>query len=113
MQQLDAEHLVYHSHKQGLDGSSDLVLTPLELIGKIAALVPPPRSHRHRYYGVLAPNSPLRAAVVAMAPVVVPTLPVAAGADEKPRRAVSHYLWETPVLSLSKGCWRASMRRSR
>ena len=23
-------------------------------------LVPPPRTHRHRYFGVLAPNSPLR-----------------------------------------------------
>ncbi len=96
LQQLDAEHLVYHSPKPGLDGSSDLVLTPLELIGKIAALVPPPRSHRHRYYGVLAPNSPLRAAVIAMAPVAViaPSLPLAdaAGAEEKPRRA-SHYLW--------------------
>jgi hypothetical protein len=39
LQQLDAEHLVYLSPKPGLDGSSDLVLTPLELIGKIAALM--------------------------------------------------------------------------
>ena len=97
LQQLDAEHLVYHSPKPGLDGASDLVLTPLELIGKIAALVPPPRSHRHRYYGVLAPNSPLRAAVIALAPVavIVPSLPLTglAGTDEKPRRSVSHYLW--------------------
>ena len=103
LQQLDAEHLVYHSPKPGLDGSSDLVLTPLELIGKIAALVPPPRSHRHRYFGVLAPNSPLRAAVIALVPVAVaaPSLPLAgsAGTEEKPRRAVSHYLWATPVLS--------------
>ena len=30
-------------------------------------LVPPPRTHRHRYFGVLAPHSPLRAAVVALA----------------------------------------------
>jgi hypothetical protein len=41
--------------------------TPLELIAHIAALVPPPRTHRHRYFGVLAPNSPLRASVTAMA----------------------------------------------
>ena len=45
----------------------ELVLTPLELIDRIAQLVPPPRTHRHRYYGVLAPNSPLRGAVTAMA----------------------------------------------
>jgi hypothetical protein len=37
----------------------ELTLTPVELIERIAALVPPPRTHRHRYYGVLAPNSPL------------------------------------------------------
>ena len=48
-------------------GADELNLTPLELIGRIAALVPPPRTHRHRYFGVLAPNSPLRAAVTAMA----------------------------------------------
>ena len=47
--------------------SGELVLTPLELINRIAQLVPPPRTHRHRYYGVLAPNSPLRGAVTAMA----------------------------------------------
>jgi len=97
LQQLDTEHLVYHSPKPGLDGSCDLVLTPLELIGKIAALVPPPRAHRHRYFGVLAPNSPMRAAVIAMAPVVVIAPPLSptdsAGTEEKPRRAVSHYLW--------------------
>lgn len=29
------------------------MLTPLELIARIAALVPSPRTHRHRYFGVL------------------------------------------------------------
>jgi len=29
--------------------------------------VPPPRTHRHRYFGVLAPNSPRRAEVTAIA----------------------------------------------
>ena len=52
--------------------SGELVLTPLELINRIAQRVPPPRTHRHRYYGVLAPNSPLRATVTAMARVPVP-----------------------------------------
>ena len=54
--------------------SGELVLTPLELINRIAQLVPPPRTHRHRYHGVLAPNSPLRAAVTAMAQVAVPMI---------------------------------------
>lgn len=65
--------LVYHCPKPQSGGKhGDLILTPLELIDRIAALIPPPRIHRHRYYGVLAPNSPLRAAAVAM---VQPQLP--------------------------------------
>jgi Putative transposase len=39
--------------------ADELRLTPLELIDRIAALVPPARTHRHRYFGVLASNSPL------------------------------------------------------
>ena len=55
----------------------EITLTPLELIDRIAALVPPPRTHRHRYFGVLAPNSPLRPAVTALAQdaVVQPAQP--------------------------------------
>ena len=67
--QHDAEHLVYPIPKPRPDGPRTLVLTPLALIDKVAALVPSPRVHRHRYYGVLAPNAPLRAAVTALAPV--------------------------------------------
>ena len=59
--------------------SGELVLTPLELINRIAQLVPPPRTHRHRYYGVLAPNSPLRAAVTAMAQAEQVVAPVVHG----------------------------------
>ena len=94
---LDAEHLLYHNPKPRSDSPRELVLTPLELIDKIAALIPPPRAHRHRYYGVLAPNSPMRAAVTALAPtpVVVPPLAEATEteADAPPHRAASHYLW--------------------
>ena len=60
--------------------ADELHLTPLELIDRIAALVPPPRTHRHRYFGVLAPNSPLRAAVTALAQAA-PTQPVTAQAE--------------------------------
>ncbi len=67
--------LVYRCAKQRSEPTSDkrgakadeLTLTPLELIDRIAALGPPPRTHRHRYFGVLAPNSPLRCAVTALA----------------------------------------------
>jgi hypothetical protein len=63
------DQAVYESIKPGPSGSVSLMLTPLELIGRLAALIPPPRRHRHRYYGVLAPNAPLRGQVTALAGV--------------------------------------------
>jgi len=40
------------------------VLSPTELIEKLAALVPPPRVHLIRYHGVLAPHAADRAQIV-------------------------------------------------
>ena len=40
-------------------------LSPFEFLDRLAALVPPPRKHRHRYHGVFAPNHKLRSAVTA------------------------------------------------
>ena len=97
LQQLDADHLVYHSPKPRPEAPGTLVLTPLEFIDRIAALVPPPRAHRHRYYGVLAPNASLRVAVTALAPVpIAPSTPPADAAqtqEEPPHRAAARYLW--------------------
>jgi hypothetical protein len=81
---LDVGHLIYHNPKPRSDSPRDLVLTPLELIDKIAALIPPSRAHRHRYYGVLAPNSPMRAAVTALAPM--PVIVPATGGSQRSRR---------------------------
>ena len=106
-----------------------LVLTPLELIDRIAQLMPP-RTHRQRYYGVLAPDSPLRGAVMAIVQEAAPVdvnCPVAedanAGADAdttvaavagggsgvaiqpepqvKPKpRPLSHYLWAALIARI-------------
>ena len=46
------------------DGTTHLVMTPLEFIQRLAALVPRPRLHLIRFHGVLAPNAKLRALVV-------------------------------------------------
>jgi len=102
----------------------EITLTPLELIDRIAALVPPPRTHRHRYFGVLAPNSPLRPAVTALAqyaevqPAHVQAEPVSTAAGEgargagnslptqpepaqpvKPKRP-AHYLWAVLIARI-------------
>ena len=105
--------------------SGELVLTPLELTDRIAQLVPPRRTHRHRYYGVLAPNSPLRAVVTALAQVAAVAVPKAAVIarsvatrqtrtcglmdchglwprnDGKPKpRPSSHYLWAALIARI-------------
>ncbi|MEN8249900.1 MAG: transposase [Bacteroidota bacterium] len=89
-----------------VNGQTLLRLTSLELIDKLAALVPPPRIHRHRYYGVLAPNSPFRASVTAMAGLSLAhgaievqssddkeEEPIEQEQDNKPKRPPNRYLW--------------------
>ena len=46
------------------NGTTHMMLSSLELVEKLASLIPPPRFHRFRYHGVFAPNSGLRQAVV-------------------------------------------------
>jgi hypothetical protein len=46
------------------DGTTHLVMTPLEFLQRLAALVPRPRLHLIRFHGVLAPNAALRSQIV-------------------------------------------------
>jgi len=49
------------------DGTTKLVVSPHELLERLAALVPPPRRHLIRYHGVLAPHAADRARIVPVA----------------------------------------------
>jgi Putative transposase len=46
------------------DGSTHIVMEPLEFMERLAALVPRPRLHLIRFHGVLAPNAKLRSKIV-------------------------------------------------
>jgi hypothetical protein len=50
------------------DGTTHIVMSPLEFMQRLAALVPRPRLHLIRFHGVLAPHAKLRAAIVPSAP---------------------------------------------
>jgi hypothetical protein len=50
------------------DGTTHLVMSPLEFMQRLAALVPRPRLHLIRFHGVLAPNAKLRSLVVPQGP---------------------------------------------
>ncbi len=45
------------------DGTTHVIIEPLDFIARLAALVPKPRVNLTRFHGVLAPNSQLRARV--------------------------------------------------
>ncbi|NIV49572.1 MAG: IS91 family transposase, partial [Gammaproteobacteria bacterium] len=64
---VEGERLVYRIPKSRPDGRQHLELGVNELLDRLAALIPPPRRHRHRYHGVLAPNATLRDAVTSRA----------------------------------------------
>jgi hypothetical protein len=49
------------------DGTTHLVFTPMELLQRLVPLVPRPRINLVLYHGLLAPNAPWRAEVVARA----------------------------------------------
>ncbi len=55
----------HRPEQQQQQRSIELRLSASEFLDRVAALIPPPRKHRHRYFGVLAPNSPWRVQVVA------------------------------------------------
>jgi hypothetical protein len=50
------------------DGTTHLMMSPLEFMQRLAALVPRPRLHLIRLHGVLAPNAKLRAQLVPQEP---------------------------------------------
>ena len=54
------------------DGTTHVVMSPLELMQRLAALVPRPRLRLIRCHGVLAPNAKLRSAIIPSAPVNAP-----------------------------------------
>ncbi|MDP9129165.1 MAG: transposase [Candidatus Binatota bacterium] len=47
-------------HSAFKNGTTHVVMSPLEFMQRLAALVPRPRLHLIRFHGVLAPNAKLR-----------------------------------------------------
>ena len=62
------------------DGTTAIDLSPLELVEKLAAIVPPPRVNQVRYHGVLAAHAAWR-------PEVVPKVPTSSAAEAEARQS--------------------------
>ena len=59
--------LLYRLKRRWRDGTTHVIYEPLELMERLAALVPPPRFNVTRYYGVLAPAAAFRILIVPQA----------------------------------------------
>jgi len=64
--------LVYRLKRRHSNGTTHMIYEPLEFLGRLAALIPPPRAHQVRYHGCLAPAASLRARIVPAAPTPHP-----------------------------------------
>lgn len=76
--------LLYRLPESDVHGRIELLLSPLELLERLARLIPPPRIHRHRYHGLLAPHARLRPVVVAIGRNGAGAVESAMGADGEP-----------------------------
>jgi hypothetical protein len=64
LQKISDDRLVFKLKSPWSDGTTHLLLSPHELLEKLASIVAPPRANTTRYHGCLAPNSHLRSKVV-------------------------------------------------
>jgi putative transposase/transposase-like zinc-binding protein len=68
VERLDDEHVRVGLKRAWSDGTTSLLLSPLELAERLAAIVPPPRANQVIYRGVLAGNAAWRKEVVPTPP---------------------------------------------
>ena len=92
------------------DGTTHIVMSPLEFMQRLAALVPRPRLHLIRFHGVLAPNARLRAEIIPSSgrqagPFPGPGFPSAPINAKPPQRiTVTHPIPRHPPGSAGPGC---------
>ena len=55
LSELPDGRILYRLRHRWRDGTTHVVFEPLDLVARLAALVPPPRTHTVRYHGLLAP----------------------------------------------------------
>ncbi len=96
----DGTKVLYKLKKRYRDGSTHVVLDPLDFIARLAALVPRPRVHLVTYHGVFAPAAAYRDLVVPDPPEdEQPTCAHRADSDGNddrpppPRRGRRRYSW--------------------
>ena len=94
----DRGEVIYKFKKPWDDGTTAIKMTPMELMEKLAALVPRPRVHLTRFHGVLGPHYKYRKQIVPKKPQTTtpPHLALVAApveADKPPTAAKKRISW--------------------
>ena len=103
--------LLYRFKRAWRDGSTHIVLTPLEMLEKLSALIPSPHAHLVRYAGIFAPAAKWRSLIVPTSSPPVETEPAihALGAQAAGIEASNV---ETPVCRHGRNyTWAELMKR--
>ncbi len=80
------------------DGTTHIVMSPLEFRQRLAARVPRPRLHLIRFHGVLAPHAKLRAQIVPSAPI-------------NAQEACDHHAQTPPASAPTRMSWACLLKR--
>jgi len=109
---LDTDQLSFALKTPWSDGTTHLLLSPHELLEKLAALVPPPRLNLIRYHGILAPNARDRASIVPGGETssIVPGGETSLNATAN--RPTSPVLIVCPGASCWRGCFRLTFQHA-
>ena len=94
-------HIRYRLKTPYRDGTTHVILEPLDFIARLAALVPRPRVNLTRYHGVLAPNSRYRAAIT----------PGRRGQRRQPMEAGVEAMDQTPTERRAAMTWAQRLKR--
>ncbi len=90
----DKGEVVYKFKKAWSDGTTAIKLTPMEMMERLAALVPRPRVHLTRYHGVLGPHYKYRKQIVPKKKTELTLAPSNVDADsDKPKTCERRISW--------------------
>jgi hypothetical protein len=84
--------VIYKLKKPWDDGTTAVKFTPMELMEKLAALVPRPRVHLTRFHGVLAPHYKFRKQIVPPKTETSPKLELVQS-DQEPKSEPKRMSW--------------------
>ena len=107
---LPSGDVVFTLKRTWSDGTQFLVFTPMELLEKLAVLVPPPGRHLVTYHGVLSSAAHLRK-------LIVPdgqgdAGPIEATSEDPPEPVVPPPVPVTPAMRARRTAWAALMQRT-